>query len=85
MALFGPSKVDELEARVDRLSRQLELIAQHLGIDVTGISGEANDRILLLLQRGKKIDAIKLYRAETRATLAEAKEAVEAMERKARG
>jgi ribosomal protein L7/L12 len=84
MSLFGTSKVDELEARVDRLSRQMELIAQHLGIDLSALSGDVEQRILVLVEQGKKIDAIRLYRAETRATLAEAKHAVEEMAKRAR-
>jgi ribosomal protein L7/L12 len=85
VSLLGPSKVDELEARLDRLTRQVELLAQHLGIDISGLSGDVEQRVLMLVQRGKKIDAIKLYRAETRASLQEAKHAVEEMERQARG
>jgi ribosomal protein L7/L12 len=85
VSLLGPSKVDELEARLDRLTRQVELLAQHLGIDISGLSDDVEQRVLMLVQRGKKIDAIKLYRAETRASLQEAKHAVEEMERQARG
>ena len=44
-------------------------------------STEMGDDILSLMRQGQKIEAIKLYRARTGAGLAEAKAAVEAMER----
>ncbi|AYF75149.1 hypothetical protein D7D52_16185 [Nocardia yunnanensis] len=67
-----------LERKVQRLERKIDLIIAHLGIedpssaiDYTGIDD--------LLQRGKKIHAIKLYRdQDPSASLAEAKDAVEA-------
>jgi ribosomal protein L7/L12 len=46
-----------------------------------GKSPETDDDLLSLIRKGRKIDAIKRYRAQTGAGLAEAKEAVEAMER----
>jgi ribosomal protein L7/L12 len=43
--------------------------------------GEPSAQVVALLNAGKKIDAIRAYRSETGAGLAEAKEAVEALER----
>jgi len=44
-------------------------------------SAETEDDIVSLVRQGRKIEAIKLYRAQTGVGLAEAKAAVEAMER----
>ncbi|MBX9938638.1 MAG: hypothetical protein K2Y32_05265 [Candidatus Obscuribacterales bacterium] len=42
------------------------------------IEEELDDRLRKLLEKGRKIDAIKLYREQTGASLKEAKEAIEA-------
>jgi len=47
------------------------------GSDTKSATESVHNRVLSLVQEGRKIDAIKLYREETGAGLAEAKEAVE--------
>ncbi len=80
MGLFGPSD-PALRAQVARLERKIDAIAAHLGI--TGIVGSAgpsdslDDDVRELIAAGKTIAAIKLYRERTRASLADAKAAVE--------
>lgn len=71
-----------LERKVQRLERKIDLIMKHLGIpDPSGVTDFAE--IDELLRRGKKIQAIKLYRdQDPAASLVEAKDAVEARDRR---
>jgi hypothetical protein len=64
--------------RLVRLERKVDALLKQAGIDPTPpVSQEVGD----LARQGKKIEAIKLYREQTGAGLAEAKEQVEALER----
>lgn len=60
------------------IQRQLRTISQHLGIDFSN-SGELSDRVKELARDpAQKIQAIKAYREESGAGLADAKDAIEA-------
>jgi ribosomal protein L7/L12 len=66
------------DRRLARIERQLALILQHLEIEepeppLAAVIGE--------LEQGNKIEAIKVYRAQTGAGLAEAKSAVDVIAR----
>ncbi len=62
------------DRQLARIERKLDLIIEHLGIEVTsGLSPEVEAAI----QRGNKIEAIKAYREETNVGLKEAKEYIE--------
>ena len=64
-----------LNARLGRLQRTLDRLAQHHGVD--GGAG-LSDRVKEIARdRGRTIEAIKAHRDETGAGLAEAKQAVE--------
>ena len=64
-------------ARLAAIERKLQAIMDHLGIvDVEPSYPQVRE----LARRGQKIQAIKLYREQTGAGLAEAKHAVERME-----
>ncbi|GAA2274531.1 hypothetical protein GCM10010415_47360 [Streptomyces atrovirens] len=65
------SRADRRAARVER---KLDAVMEHLGLreEIPG-----RDEILDLVRRGKKIQAIKLYRENTGADLVEAKQAVD--------
>lgn len=70
---------------VAKLSKQLELIrrdvnaiALHLNVAPAGT--KLPPEILGLIQAGRKIEAIKVYREATGASLADAKRAVEELE-----
>ncbi|KOT30766.1 hypothetical protein ADK41_31685 [Streptomyces caelestis] len=65
------SRVDRRAARVER---KLDAVIRHLDIheEVPG-----RDEILALVRRGKRVQAIKLYRETTGADLVEAKQAVD--------
>ncbi|MER7788533.1 ribosomal protein L7/L12 [Streptomyces sp. NPDC097640] len=69
-------KVDKLNRRTAQLTRKVDLILEHLGIQ------EPQPELApvrALLTEGKKIHAVKAYRELTGADLKEAKEAVDRM------
>jgi ribosomal protein L7/L12 len=68
----------DMKARVSRIERKLNALLRHHGVDPTqGLP--LSDRVKQLADDPvRKIEAIKVYREETGAGLAEAKEAVEA-------
>jgi ribosomal protein L7/L12 len=79
-------RIADLERKVSELYKRLAQAEPKLG----GGSGFASDlpasvaavedpRLATLIESGEKIDAIKLYRELTGASLAEAKDAVESM------
>lgn len=57
-----------------------ELPAEDLPPQVSLSPGDPNADVIAALERGGKIEAIRVYRERTRAGLAEAKQAVEALE-----
>jgi ribosomal protein L7/L12 len=78
------------EDRMVQLERKVDYLFQHLGIDPSAPFGTEFDiaggdglpsSFYNALNNGKKIEAIKIYRNVTGAGLAEAKAAVDAMER----
>lgn len=86
-----------VEMRLAAIEEKLDRVLAHLGLDGDGGSGHGlsqpvpvvtyETQLTTLIQAGKKIQAIKLYREATGTGLKDAKEAVEAYERnlKARG
>lgn len=64
--------------KVEMIRRKVNAIAQHLGMDAGGT--QVPPQVLGLIQVGRKIEAIKVYREATGASLSDAKRAVEAME-----
>ncbi|MCG0290443.1 hypothetical protein [Streptomyces sp. PSAA01] len=68
------SRIKKVQRRADRIEHKLDLILDHLGIEV---AGPDLGRVTALLREGKKLEAIKAYRQLTDADLKEAKEAVE--------
>ena len=79
------------DERISRLEAQVARLYAHLGLDpevdrfaeVTAGGGLDAD-IQQLVTDGRKINAIKLYRERTGVGLAEAKDAIEAWERRYR-
>lgn len=68
----------DLTARVGRIERKLNALVRHHGADPTqGLPQSARVK-QLADDPARKIEAIKVYREETGAGLADAKEAVEA-------
>ncbi|MEU8875044.1 ribosomal protein L7/L12 [Streptomyces javensis] len=71
------SRIQKIQPRADRIERKLDLILDHLDIQV---AEPGMERVVALVRQGKKIEAIKVYRELTDAGLKEAKDAVERME-----
>ncbi|MFC7220995.1 ribosomal protein L7/L12 [Streptomyces polyrhachis] len=76
--LASPSgKVVNVERRLARLERKMDLLLGHLGVEEPRIPGM--ERVHELIRQGRKIEAIKAYRQLTGEGLKEAKDAVERM------
>lgn len=73
-------RMNQLSARVFHLEQQLQLLYRHLGIQYS--APESLDDVGAALSQGNKLEAIKLYREQTGVGLAEAKAAVDDLERK---
>ena len=69
--------LSKLYVATDRLERKVDLLLRHAGIDLPKLAGEAAG---ILLREGKKIEAIRVYRAFTGCGLAEAKAKVESLQ-----
>ncbi|MEU1784644.1 ribosomal protein L7/L12 [Streptomyces sparsogenes] len=69
-------KVDKLNRGTAQLTRKVDLILEHLGIEEPQPDLA---RVRALIVEGKKIHAVKAYREITGAGLKEAKEAVDRM------
>jgi ribosomal protein L7/L12 len=72
-----------LEARLTRVERQLELLARHIGLDLTSAVSQSgtSPQVLKQVRDGQVIQAIATYRNETGVGLREAKEAVDEIRR----
>lgn len=80
----GLQRINTLEERVANLAHvnaKLDALLKHAGIDFDP-TAKCRDQILDALSRGKKIEAIKHYRAATGAGLKEAKDYVEGLQLK---
>ena len=71
-----------LQSRVRELEDRLEFLYRRLNIDYLAPNANPglSPQVLEALRRGNKIEAIKIYRELTGVGLAEAKQAVEAIE-----
>ncbi|MFJ2738172.1 ribosomal protein L7/L12 [Streptomyces sp. NPDC087440] len=75
---FSPSgKVNNVERRLARLERKVDLLLDHLGVAEPELPGM--ERVHELIRQGKKIEAIKVYRELTGEGLKEAKDTVDRM------
>ena len=83
MALFRSERDQkDLKRRLDRFESMLLAIMDHLKIHYdpnAAVKHRASDEVRQLVRDGKKIEAIKLYRQETGADLAEAKDVVDSI------
>ena len=86
--MFGNSiqddRIAELERRVMRLEQQIDLLLGREGLGSARSMGVDDPAIEQMLRGGNKIEAIKIYREKTGVGLKEAKDAVEAIERRLR-
>jgi ribosomal protein L7/L12 len=72
MGLFSSSAMNSVQ--LTRIERKLDLVLQHLGVQMPD---DELEEVRSLMAAGQKIEAIKAYRRITGAGLAEAKNAVE--------
>jgi ribosomal protein L7/L12 len=81
IALLGRGgSTRQLERRLERVERKLDLLMQHLDVPQPGPTGPdlaVDQDVVNLARAGRKIEAIKRYRELTGAGLKEAKDAVE--------
>ncbi|HEU5368473.1 MAG TPA: ribosomal protein L7/L12 [Ktedonobacterales bacterium] len=87
LAVLLPLLFDEgdYNARLTRLEAMMHLVLQRLGIDPNTALTGPSEHLKQLLLRGKKIEAIKVYREQTGTGLKEAKDYIDALERQMRG
>jgi len=72
----------ELRQRVDRLETQMAHLLKNLGFVPEHMpTPQVTPEILDLVQRGLKIEAIKLYRQQTGAGLKDAKDFIDSLSR----
>ena len=78
--------MDDEYRRLHTLETQVAYLYRHLGLDpadaVPDASGGLAPDVVQLINSGNKIQAIKLHRERTGVGLAEAKDAVDAFERR---
>lgn len=75
MGLF--SSDPNIGVKLAAIERKLDLIIQHLGIEVPVLEGF--EEVRELARQGQAIEAIKLYRQQTGVGLAEAKAFVDSL------
>lgn len=76
MARLGEVDVEEyaaLRMRVKELEDQVAFLMRHLNVQYVPLGGEFEAQVKQLALQGKTLDAIKLYREKTGASLEEAK------------
>ena len=82
MSSFEEQEIALLRQRVVRLEAQMEFLFKHLGVSMNADGSVAVDpRIIEALKKNNIIEAIKIYREKTGVGLAEAKSAVEEINR----
>jgi ribosomal protein L7/L12 len=73
----------QLKHRINLLEGQVSFLYKHLGIEfVPEVSTNDDPRIIELLKKGNKMDAIKIYREITNADLLNAKNAIEEIQKR---
>ena len=76
------SEILVLRARVAELEGRVDYLYKHLGIAQVQNVGMVDARVIDMLKKRNKIEAIKIYRELHNCGLAEAKQAVENIESK---
>lgn len=78
--MYVEEQIYQLKQQVARLERQVAFLMQALRLEYTDRPDPVSPEIRDLLSRGKKIEAIKLYRESTGASLKAAKDFIESLE-----
>lgn len=71
-----------LRARIAELENRIDFLYHHLGLMPVKNARGADARVVAMLRKGNKIEAIKIYRELYNCGLAEAKQAVDAIEKR---
>jgi hypothetical protein len=74
------SEILALRARIAELESRVDYLYQHLGVSYFPDRTIGDARVIDMLKKGNKIEAIKIYREIYNVGLAEAKQAVDDME-----
>jgi ribosomal protein L7/L12 len=78
---YDAAEIFRLKERIAKLERTVEFLLKHLHVEYRDNPENTIDpAILEALRRGNKIEAIKLYRAQTNLGLAEAKEFIDSLD-----
>jgi ribosomal protein L7/L12 len=78
--MYVEDQVYQLQQKVAKLERQIAFLMQTLALEYQDEPDAVSPEIIDLLQRGKKIQAIKLYRETSGASLKAAKAFIESLE-----
>ena len=78
--MTAESEILALRARLAELENRVDFLYNHLGIAHVRDIGMAEARVVEMLKKGNKIEAIKIYREIYSCGLAEAKQAVDGIE-----
>ena len=78
--MYVENQVYQLRQKVAKLERQMAFLMQTLELEYEDEPDAVSPEIIDLLHRGEKIQAIKLYREMTGASLKAAKEFIESLE-----
>jgi hypothetical protein len=81
--LYQSRRLDIVEQRlkaITRIDARLDLLLKHAGIEYNPYS-DLPPNVMDALNRGKKIEAIKIYRNATKVSLKEAKDFIEQVQR----
>ena len=78
--MYTEEQVHQLWQKVTKLERQMAFLLQTLELEYQDEPDAVPPEITALLQKGQKIQAIKLYRETTGASLKAAKEFIESLE-----
>ena len=78
--MSNESEILALRSRVAELEDRLDFLYKHLKVEYSDNPDSANEKVIDMLRRGNKIEAIKIYREIHNVGLAEAKQVVDGME-----
>ncbi|MGZ9165356.1 MAG: ribosomal protein L7/L12 [Anaerolineales bacterium] len=78
--MTAESEILALRARVAELESRVDFLYKHFGVTHVRDTGMADARVVEMLKKGNKIEAIKIYREIYKCGLAEAKQVVDGIE-----
>lgn len=78
--MAAESEILVLRARIAELESRVEFLYRHLGITYVENTSIGDTKVIDMLKKGNKIEAIKIYREIYNCGLAEAKKAVDEIE-----